>query len=88
MHGVPFYAGWGLTYDLTAAPRRQRRRQLDELVFIALVRYGRYLDPVAREPCAPERLIEHLAEVRRRAWPRRRALLWQRVSWLARKAGL
>jgi capsular polysaccharide export protein len=89
VHGLPFYAGWGLTQDLTAAPRRhRRRRRLDELVFLALVRYGRYVDPATVKPCAPERLIEQLAELRRRRWPLRRALLWQQVSWAARKAGL
>ncbi len=59
------------------------------LCFLALVRYGRYLDPLTGRPCAPERLVEHLADLRRRRWlPLRRALLWQHVSWLARKAGL
>ena len=60
----------------------------DELVFLVLVRYGRYLDPDTGRPCAPERLVEHLADLRRRRWPLRRALLWQHVSWLARRAGL
>jgi hypothetical protein len=61
---------------------------LDELVVLALVRYGRYVDPVTGRPCAPERLVEHLADLRRRRWPSRRARLWQHISWAARKAGL
>jgi hypothetical protein len=44
-------------------------------VFLALVRYGRYLDPGTGRPCAPERLVEHLADLRRRRWPSRRARL-------------
>jgi capsular polysaccharide export protein len=88
VHGLPFYAGWGLTQDLTPAPRRLRHRRLDELVYLALACYGRYLDPATGRACAPERLIEHLANLRRRRWPLRRAFLWQQVSWAARKAGL
>lgn len=60
-HGVPFYAGWGLTRDLGPVPeRRTRRRTLDELVAAALVLYPRYLDPVTRLPCSPELLLERI----------------------------
>ena len=61
-HGVPFYAGWGLTRDLAVVPdRRGRRRGLDELVAAVLVLYPRYLDPVTRLPCGPEVLVERMA---------------------------
>lgn len=61
-HGVPFYAGWGLTHDLGAVPdRRKRRRTLDELVAATLILYPRYLDPVTRLPCEPEVLVERIA---------------------------
>ncbi|EIZ78494.1 putative capsule polysaccharide export protein [Novosphingobium sp. Rr 2-17] len=57
-HGVPFFAGWGLTRDLGPVPaRRTRRRSLDELVAATLILYPRYLDPVTRLPCEPEVLI-------------------------------
>lgn len=59
--GTPFYAGWGLTDDRVPVPRRNRTRTLDELVAAALIRYPRYLQPVTREPCEVEALIEHLA---------------------------
>lgn len=68
-HGVPFYAGWGLTTDLGAAPERRlgHRRTLDELVAATLLLYPRYLDPVTGLPCPPEILIERLkAGVRRK----------------------
>ncbi|MES2491949.1 MAG: hypothetical protein V4579_01560, partial [Pseudomonadota bacterium] len=46
-HGVPFYAGWGLTTDLGFVPaRRGRQRTLDELVAATLLIYPRYLDPL------------------------------------------
>ena len=60
-HGVPFYAGWGVTRDLGMIPaRRTRRRSLDELVAATLILYPRYLDPVTRLPCPPEMLLERL----------------------------
>jgi capsular polysaccharide export protein len=61
-HGVPFYAGWGLTIDLGPIPsRRTRRRSLDELVAATLILYPTYLDPVTRLPCPPEVLVSRIA---------------------------
>ena len=85
-HGVPFYAGWGLTQDLAPVPaRRGRRVTLDELVAAALIVAPRYLDPVTRLPCGPEVVVARLAAgaagmmsplVRvRMAWGRVRKLL-------------
>jgi len=60
-HGIPFYAGWGLTRDLAPAPvRRTAKRTLDELVAAVLLRYPRYLDPLTGLPCPPEVLVERL----------------------------
>ncbi len=60
-HGVPFYAGWGLTRDLGPVPeRRSRRRSLDEMVAATLILYPRYIDPVTRLPCSPELLLERI----------------------------
>ena len=61
-HGVPFYAGWGLTDDRGPVPaRRTRRRTLDELVAATLILYPRYLDPVTRLPCPAEVVVDRLA---------------------------
>lgn len=62
VHGMPFYAGWGLTRDL-AEPngRRGRRLTMDQLVAAALILYPRYLDPVTRLPCGPEIMVERMA---------------------------
>jgi len=43
--GLPFYAGWGLTDDRQAIPRRQARPSLEQLVAAAYIRYCRYIDP-------------------------------------------
>lgn len=61
-HGVPFYAGWGLTRDLAPMPpRRTRPRALDELVAATLLLYPRYLDPVTRLPCPAEVVVARMA---------------------------
>jgi capsular polysaccharide export protein len=62
-HGMPFYAGWGLTRDLAAVPaRRGRRLTLEELIAAVLIVYPRYLDPVTGLPCGPEMLIQRISE--------------------------
>jgi capsular polysaccharide export protein len=63
VHGVPFYAGWGLTIDRGAIPsRRNAVRTLDELVAATLLLYPRYLDPNTGLPCPAEVLVERLAQ--------------------------
>lgn len=61
-HGLPFYAGWGLTTDLASVPsRRGRQLSLDELVAAALILVPRYRDPVTELPCSVELLVDRLA---------------------------
>ena len=61
VHGVPFYAGWGLTIDRGPVPaRRTRRLSLDELVAATLLLYPRYLDPLTGLPCPAEIVVERL----------------------------
>ncbi len=49
--GMPFYAGWGLTYDLQSCERRMRRLSLEELFCGAYILYPRYYghcgDPIS-----------------------------------------
>lgn len=62
VHGVPFYAGWGLTVDRGPVPlRRTACRTVDELVAAALLMYPRYFDPETGLPCSAEVLVERLA---------------------------
>ena len=62
VHGLPFYAGWGLTDDALACPRRTRRLSIDELAATALILYPRYVDPVTDQPCPPEVVVERLSQ--------------------------
>ena len=77
--GAPFYAGWGLTHDHVALPRRTRRRTLDELVYLTLVLYPRYVDIASGEfvtvedmvRIIEERRMESGASTSERGWPER-----------------
>ncbi len=63
VHGMPFYAGWGLTRDLAQpSARRGRRLTLDQLVAAALILYPRYLDLQTRLPCGPEVMVERMTD--------------------------
>jgi capsular polysaccharide export protein len=59
-YGIPFYAGWGLTIDRHATPRRRRHLTLDELVHCALIQYPRYYDWKARCFVRAEDIVEQM----------------------------
>lgn len=59
-HGLPFYAGWGLTTDALRCERRTRRLQTDELVAAALILYPRYVDARSGQRCSAEAAVEQL----------------------------
>jgi capsular polysaccharide export protein len=88
VHGAPFYAGWGLTRDLTTLPRRSRRRSVGELVYLSLARYCRYVDPQKLTPVTCERLIERLAVLKARRGYRAAAEAKMFFLWAGRKLGL
>jgi len=56
-YGAPFYAGWGLTEDYREVDRRSRRRTLDEMVYLVLVMYPRYVDIASGEFVSAEQMI-------------------------------
>ncbi|MEP2717599.1 capsular polysaccharide biosynthesis protein [Pseudophaeobacter sp.] len=59
--GLPFYAGWGLTTDKrTPPPWRSARPSLQGLAHAVLIDYPRYFDPITRQPCPPEVVVERL----------------------------
>lgn len=69
-HGLPFYAGWGLTEDRIACPRRTRRLTLDELVAGALIAYPTYVSRTTGAFTTPERVLHELANWEASAPPR------------------
>lgn len=60
-HGLPFYAGWGLTEDRIPCPRRTRRLTVTELVHGALIAYPRYFNYEANCFVEPEDAVKQLA---------------------------
>ena len=61
--GMPFYAGWGLTFDLVAAPlRRHVRPDIAALAHAALIDYPRYWHPLTGQPTAAEVVVDMLAQ--------------------------
>lgn len=56
--GAPFYAGWGVTDDRIAIPRRGQPRTVSQLLAAAYLRYCRYLDPITGERCELEGLLD------------------------------
>jgi capsular polysaccharide export protein len=80
-HGLPFYAGWGLTEDRVDCARRTRRLALDELVAGALILYPAYLGRDGRHFCTAEQALVQLE-----SWRERRAGVapgWRQRLWLA-----
>ncbi len=84
-HGLPFYAGWGLTHDRLATAWRSRRLSLDELVYGSLIHYPRYIDPASLALISAERAVALLEQAKRQAgqrqlergpWARRWRKLW------------
>jgi capsular polysaccharide export protein len=64
--GLPPYAGWGLTDDRMACPRRAARPTLEAVVAAVYQRYCLYLHPLTGEPCSALEVARLLAARRRR----------------------
>ncbi len=77
--GLPFYAGWGLTDDYYLFDRRQKRLDITELLYGALVLYPRYVNWYQRTITTPETVIEQICHQRHNAGP-------LRSSWIHRQA--
>lgn len=77
-HGQPFYAGWGLTQDLSPVSRRGRQLSLDALVAGALILYPRYFSLDDGACTTPEKALNDLLAWRDRAGA---GLSWWRSMW-------
>jgi capsular polysaccharide export protein len=79
-HGLPFYAGWGLTTDRHAHPRRTRRLLRDELVAAALLLYPVYVGLASHQRCTPEEALQELVALRdARNTPGAQVPIWRRA---------
>ncbi|WP_233495579.1 capsular polysaccharide biosynthesis protein [Rhodosalinus halophilus] len=83
--GQPFYAGWGLTLDEDAPPRRARRLTRAQLFAAAMILYPVWYDPYRDRPASFEEALSALeAEARawredRRGWVALGMRLWKRA---------
>ncbi|MBB3142643.1 capsular polysaccharide biosynthesis protein [Halomonas organivorans] len=64
-HGMPFYAGWGLTEDRIDCPRRGHPRTLRQLFAAAYLRYARYANPYTGSATTLEATIDLIADQKR-----------------------
>ena len=79
-HGMPFYAGWGLTDDRLAEPRRRRRITREMLAAAALILYPSYVHPLSGMPCTPEDLIREISLNR----PMQAGYMQRSIGWVAK----
>ena len=85
-HGLPFYAGWGLTIDKLDCERRSRKLSLDELAFGTLITYPRYCHHKNKIFIEPETAVDLLTEmigrnVRSQRW-HQRMLQLALIGWV------
>jgi len=85
-HGLPFYAGWGLTEDRVSCTRRSRSLSLEELVHGALIAYPRYFNCERNCFVEAEQAVDQLAAIaetgpQTRSWWRK-ILRLGIISWL------
>jgi capsular polysaccharide export protein len=59
-HGLPFYAGWGLTTDVLSVQRRTRKLDIDQLVAGVLLEYPLYLSRKSGKLCQAEQALADL----------------------------
>ncbi|MHA6344019.1 capsular polysaccharide biosynthesis protein [Roseivivax sp. CAU 1761] len=84
--GGPFYAGWGLSRDEMALPRRGRALTRAQLFAAAALRYPFWYDPFADALCDIETVLANLEAAARawredrRGWVGRDMRLWKRPA--------
>ena len=81
-YGLPFYAGWGLTEDKLALPRRKRILTLQELVAGAMIAYPLYLHP---ENGRPTDVFGALSILKQQRAQKHKAAIGS--TWLGRRYG-
>lgn len=85
-HGLPFYAGWGLTEDRVSCTRRSRSLSLEQLVHGALIAYPRYFNYERNCFVEAEQAVDQLAAIaetgpQTRSWWRK-ILRLGIITWL------
>ena len=68
-HGIPFYAGWGLTQDSLPIERRARSLSLDALVAGALILYPYYFAKAEKASFSVEQALDALLQAKQQKIP-------------------
>ena len=84
-YGQPFYAGWGLTHDMTPVQRRTRLLSLDELTAGVLIEYPLYVSRLTKRFTSPERALDELVAWREQGASR--LPWWRKAARLALRFG-
>jgi capsule polysaccharide export protein KpsC/LpsZ len=66
-YGVPFYSGWGLTFDRGNSEylkRREKSRSVEELFWFAYICYSRYYSPLKQKSCEIEEVLQTIKSYR------------------------
>lgn len=91
-YGLPFYAGWGLTYDQVSCPRRTRRLQLEELIAGTLLLYPSYYNWSAQSPGTAEGIITAIRREREAGeaplGSTRWARWWRKIQYFLESRGM
>jgi capsular polysaccharide export protein len=66
-HGMPFYAGWGLTKDVLSCHRRKNKLTMDQLVAGVLLEYPTYVSRANGSVCQVEQAFDELLVWRSRS---------------------
>ena len=65
VYGMPFYAGWGLSFDKRVCERRSRKLCLEELVAGTLILYPRYISIKDKNLCEIELCLDTILYLQR-----------------------
>lgn len=60
--GVPFYAGWGVTKDMSPIKNQRRNLSIEEIFIAVFIKYTSYFDPITRHKCALEDCLHYVIE--------------------------
>lgn len=82
--GQPFYAGWGLSKDISPPPRRNRKLNAEQLFMATMMIYSKWYDPYRDQLCSLERALDTFEAITRswredhKGWQAHKIRMWKR----------
>lgn len=59
-YGTPWYANWGVTIDKQTCVRRNKKRSLEDLFYVAYMKFARYYLPTEDRLCTVEEIVDYI----------------------------